>query len=94
MNLPNKSSILYPIPITLLKQCVNELIPYITFLINLSLNTGELCIYHKTAAVIPVLKKDSLESVLNSYRPISNLPIYFEQDNGEGGLRTAILCIF
>ena len=74
MKLPNKSCFLVPIPTTLLKQCVSELLPYMIFLINLSLNTGEICIYLKTAVVSPVLKYAYLEPVLNNYRPISNLP--------------------
>ena len=74
MSLPNKSSSLDPIPTSLLKQCVSELLSYICTFINLSLSTGHLCVSLKTAVITPILKKTSLDPVFANYRPISNLP--------------------
>ena len=42
MNSPSKSCSLDPIPTWLLKCCINELLPIITSVINLSLSGGEM----------------------------------------------------
>ncbi|KAL7860707.1 hypothetical protein AOLI_G00170560 [Acnodon oligacanthus] len=47
-----------------------DLLPFITFLINKSLSSGEVPSAFKTARVLPVLKKPTLDSSdANNYRP-------------------------
>ena len=54
---------------------LNSLLPKITNLVNISLETGTFPKALKTAVIKPLLKKSSLDAtVLNNYRPISNLP--------------------
>ena len=63
-----------PIPTWLLKNCLNELIPIVTLIINLSLQNGVFPDSMKCAIVRATLKKPNLDSdILNNYRPISNL---------------------
>ena len=71
----SKSCILDPIPTYLLKECLDTLLPIITRIINLSLQSCTVPDSFKTAAVTPLLKKASLDSnCLQNYRPVSNLP--------------------
>ena len=69
-----KSCPLDPIPTWLLKNCLAELLPMITMIVNLSLQTASFPSILKAALVRPLLKKASLDSdVLGNYRPVSNL---------------------
>ena len=69
-----------PIPTWLLKNCLNELIPIVTLIINLSLQNGVFPDSMKCAIVRATLKKPNLDSdILNNYRPISNLSFLFER---------------
>jgi len=71
----SKSCILDPIPTYLLKECLDTLLPIITRIINLSLQTSTVPNAFKTAAVTPLLKKASLDpNCLKNFRPVSNLP--------------------
>ena len=71
---PNKSCQLDPIPTWLLKQCVDQLLPLLTSIINESLTKGEFPNDFKNAIVKPLLKKPSLdEDELKNYRPFTNL---------------------
>jgi hypothetical protein len=75
MNSPTKSCSLDPIPTSLLKGCLNALLPYISATVNLSLQSGEVPTLFKSAIVTPLLKKASLDhNMLKNYRPVSNLP--------------------
>ena len=65
-----KSSELDGISSSLIKMCYIHLIKPLTFIINLSLNTGEFPELLKIAKVRPLLKKGSKYEVEN-YRPIS-----------------------
>ena len=73
-NSSRKSCSLDPVPVLILKQCIDLLLPSITRIVNTSLQNG---IFHeefKVALVLPLLKKSSLDrEVLGNYRPISNL---------------------
>ena len=71
---PITSCKLDPLPSSLFKDCIHELLPILTKIINLSLSTGHFPDHLKEACVLPLLKKPSLhpESLAN-YRPISNL---------------------
>ena len=68
-----KSCPLDPIPTTLLVKHIDELLPSVTRIINLSLDTGYFPDHWKLALLRPLLKKDGLEPVLKNYRPVSNL---------------------
>ena len=70
-----KSCELDPIPITLLYENLDILLPTTTNIINTSLTTGIVPRDLKTAIVKPLLKKPSLDkNHLKNYRPVSNLP--------------------
>ena len=71
---PNKSCSLDPLPTFLLKECLDELLPAITAIINASLSSASVPSAFKKAAVTPLLKKPSLDpEILGNYRPVSNL---------------------
>jgi len=71
---PAKHCPLDPLPTWLLKQNLDALLPFITATINASLLSGVMPTLYKTARVVPLLKKPSLDpSVLGNYRPVSNL---------------------
>ena len=58
-----------------MKEFVDQLAPYLTYLFNRSLSQGRFPEIFRLAEVTPILKKSTLDpSVLSSYRPISNLP--------------------
>ena len=62
-----------PIPTFLLKQCIHELLPVLTRIINLSIKNAEMPKVYKKAIIRPLLKKPNLNQVLSNYRPVSNL---------------------
>ena len=63
-----------PIPSTLLKQCLDPLLPHRTHIVNTSLASGYMPQNLKVAQVTPILKKPKLDrDELKNYRPISNL---------------------
>ena len=73
--MPKKSCQLDPIPSSLFFDCLDELLPTITEIMNASLSSGTVPSCFKHAIVIPLLKKANLDSeVLKNYRPVSNLP--------------------
>ena len=71
---PEKSCELDPLPTWLLKECIAELVPAITDIVNISLRDSLMPISLKTALIRPLLKKTGLDSdILKNYRPVSNL---------------------
>ena len=71
---PTKSCDLDPIPTFLLKEFLDQLLPFILILCNKSLSTGTLPPSQKRAIVMPRLKKKGMDlSEPCSFRPISNL---------------------
>ena len=72
-SMPNKSCALDPLPTKLVKECVDELVPSITKLINISLSEGCIPSKLKEAIITPLLKKQNAELTLKNYRPVSNL---------------------
>ena len=71
---PTKSCSLDPAPTWMVKDSVDELIPMVTILVNLSLQSANMPDSMKQALVTPLLKKDDLDpEVLKNYRPVSNL---------------------
>ena len=69
----NASCRLDPIPTWLLKSCVYVLAPPITEMVNLSLLSGHVPEYWRTAVVSPLLKKPGLDLVYKNFRLVSNL---------------------
>ena len=64
-----------PVPSPLLQSTATELLPFLTHLINTSLDSGCFPSAFKTARVSPILKKPSLDpSDTKNYRPVSLLP--------------------
>ena len=74
---PNKSCPLDPIPTWLVNQCVDQLLPLLTRIINGSLTKGDFPNDFKNAIVKPLLKKPSLDKdELKNCRPVSNSTLY------------------
>ena len=64
-----------PIPTSLMKQCLNDVVPLATVIINISLSTGSVPKQLKQPVVIPLLKKPGLDTNdLKHFRPVANLP--------------------
>ena len=73
--MPQKSCDLYPIPIFVLYDCLDEIIPIVTGIINKSLSSGIVPQCFKHVLAKPLLKKASLDpNCLKHYRPVSSLP--------------------
>ena len=63
-----------PIPASLMKQCLDDLVPLVTAII-VSFTTCTVPKQFKQAVVIPLLKKPGLDTNdLIHFRPVSNLP--------------------
>ena len=59
----------------MLKDCLDELLPLITDIVNTSMKAGSVPKDFKSARIIPLLKKSGLDpNLLKNYRPVSNLP--------------------
>ncbi len=64
-----------PIPTSLLKQSVDDILPVITEIINTLLSQSTVPTSYRNAIVRPLLKKPGLDcEILKNYRPVSNLP--------------------
>ena len=73
--MPKKFCDLDPIPTSVLYDCLDEIIPIGTNIINKSLSSGIVPQCFKHALVKSLLKKTSLDpNCLKHYRPVSNLP--------------------
>ena len=71
---PSSSCSLDPIPVNLLKRCIDALLPIITRIVNMSLQSGLFPDSLKQAQIRPLIKKAKLEkNDLQNYRPIANL---------------------
>ena len=62
-----------PMSMTLLLDCLDEVLPVILYLVNSSLVHGYFPMDWKEALVKPLLKKPRLEAQFKNLRPISNL---------------------
>ena len=69
----NKSCTLDPMPTSLVIDCIDVLLPIITKMIDLSLESGLFTDDWKCALVLPLLKKSGLDLLYKNYRPVSNL---------------------
>ena len=72
-NMPVKHCQLDPLPTWLLLECIDEFVPVITKIVNISLTHGEMPQELKHALVKPLLKKTGLDLIKKNYRPVSNL---------------------
>ena len=71
---PNKSCEQDPIPMWLVKQRIDQILPLLTSIVNESLTNVEFHNDFKNAIVKPLLKKLSLDKdELRNYRPVSKL---------------------
>ena len=69
-----KTCELDPLPASLYSEGLPHLLPFITDIINTSIQTGSVPDSFKTAIVRPLLKKHNLDpNDLKNYRPVSNL---------------------
>ena len=66
---PKKSCMLDPLPAPLVIGCIDILLPVITKIIDISLQTGQFADQWKSTLVHPLLKKPGLDLVLKNYRP-------------------------
>ena len=82
---PTKSCVLDPVPTNIMKDCLDELLPLLLTMINLSLESGFFPDIWKDSAVTPLLKNQGLDLVFKNFRPISNLSFVSKRD---GALRT------
>ena len=72
---PTKTWMLDPIPTSLTKECLSDLLPLITRIENSSLCSGVVPPQFKQATVNPMLKKPGLDpNDWKNFRPVSNLP--------------------
>ena len=71
---PTKSCELDPIPTSLLKKSANEIVPIITKIVNISLESGVFSDSLKVALVRPLIQKENLDcNIFKNYRPVSYL---------------------
>jgi hypothetical protein len=69
----NKSCELDPIPTYVLRDCIEEILPLLTKIVNKSLQLGNMPVKLKNAIIRPLLKKLGLTLIEKNYRPVSNL---------------------
>ena len=62
-----------PISTPMVISCVDLILPVITKMINLSLNSGRLADDWKCGLINPILKKLGLDLLYKNYRPVSKL---------------------
>ena len=73
LNAPNKTCDNDPIPTKIVKDCINELLPTISNMVNLSLSSGHFPDIWKEGLVRPKLKNANMDLIKKNYRPVSNL---------------------
>jgi hypothetical protein len=74
MKSPSKQCSLDPIPTSMVKGCIDVLLPYLTAMCSASLAEGCLPVSQRHAVVTPLLKKAHLDAAeMKNYRPVSNL---------------------
>jgi len=70
----SKSCVLDPLPSSIVKQCIDLLLPNINNIVNLSLRDGCMPTCLKSAVLSPLLKKPNADFLqFKNFRPISNL---------------------
>ena len=72
---PNKSCSLDPVLTSLLKSCIDNLVPTVTIIINRSLQEGKMPKGLKHSIITPRIKKPNLPFEAKSFRPVANLSL-------------------
>jgi len=72
-----KSSTLDPVPTSLVIDCIDVLLPIITKMINLSLDSGLFADDWKYALVLALPQKPGLDLLYKNYRPLNNLQAFY-----------------
>ena len=73
--MPSKTCDLDPLPTSILKKCIDLLLPAIHHIVNLSLSQGYFPDVLKKACVTPLIKNENLDyDNIKNFRPVSNLP--------------------
>ena len=68
-----KTCILDPLPASIMKDCMDVLLPVLTKMISISTETANVPVQLKEAMIRPKLKKEFLDhEVYSNFRPISN----------------------
>ena len=70
---PKKSCMFDPMSTSMVISCADVLLPVLTKMINLSLNSGEFADDWKCGLINTILKKPGLDLLYKNYRPVSNL---------------------
>ncbi|XP_078374323.1 uncharacterized protein LOC144657833 [Oculina patagonica] len=70
-----KSCALDPLPSSILTFCLDELLPVLRKIVNLSLESDVFAEDWKNALVHPLLKKAGLKPINKNFRPVSNLQV-------------------
>ena len=73
LSMKSKSCKLDAPPTRLLKECLEDILPTITDLVNISLWEGTSASEWKTSIIRPLLKKPNLDPIPSNYCPVSNL---------------------
>ena len=74
-SIPSKTSNLDPLPISILKKCIDLLLPAIHHIVNLSLSLGYFPDVLKKTCATPLIKNENLDNDnIKNFRPVSNLP--------------------
>ena len=69
-----KSCSLDPVPASLLRYCIDDLLPIIKRVVNLSFNSASMPSSMRNAVLSPLLKKPSLDfEIFSNFRPVYNL---------------------
>ena len=68
-----KSCPLDPVPTATVKECLDDLPPVLTSIINFSLQSGSFPDQWKEALVKPLLKQPGCDPFFRNFRPVSNL---------------------
>ena len=73
LSMKTKSCKLDALPTKLLKECIEDILPTITYLVNISLQDGVFASGWKTSIIRHLLKKPNLDLIPFNYHPVSNL---------------------
>ena len=70
---PTKSCENDPLPTSLLKEHIDAILTPLTKIVNTSLRNGEFSDNLKEALLQPLIKKQDMDLIFGSFRPVSNL---------------------
>ena len=73
LRMPTKHCNLDPLPTWLVKECLAELLPLLTLIVNTSMKLGIMPCGLKHGLIKPLLKKSGMSPTKENYRPVSNL---------------------